>query len=83
MAFLWAGHCKVPAWEVKPKGGGVLPANFFKVGFEFVALCGGDGARRHMTGLIVAVNKAFFADVKRTHMLVFSPTWDDPLCIFL
>ncbi len=45
------------------RGGGVLPGNFFKVGLEFVALCGGDGTRPHVTGHFVAINEAFFADM--------------------
>jgi hypothetical protein len=40
-----------------------LLANFPKVGLEFVAFCLGNGARPHVTSLVVAVNKAFATHV--------------------
>jgi hypothetical protein len=72
--FFGPGIAKSRPGKSSQRGGGVLPANFFKVGFEFVVLCGGDGTRCHMTGFIVAVNKAFFADVPAdAHAGVFVP----------
>jgi hypothetical protein len=45
------------------RGGGVLLANFFNVGLDFIVLCLGKGARPHVTSLVVAVDKAFGTDV--------------------
>ncbi len=57
--------------------------NFFKVGLEFVAFHGEDGACPHVTGIIVAiVNKAFSADVPAgAHAGVFVPLGTIP-CAF-
>ncbi len=65
------------------RGGGVLTANFFTVGLEFVALCGGDGVRPHVNGLIVEINKAFFMDVPAdAHAGVFVPLETIPRAFF-
>ncbi len=45
------------------RGGGILLANFFKVGLEFIALCLGNDAHAHVTSLVVAVDEAFGMDV--------------------
>jgi hypothetical protein len=61
--FFGPGIIKSRPGKSGRRGGGVLLANFFKVGLEFIALCLGNGARPHMTSLVVAANKAFGADV--------------------
>ncbi len=45
------------------RGGGVLSANFVEVGLESSVLRVGNGASPCMTGLVVAVDKAFSMDV--------------------
>ncbi len=53
-----------PSLGIQAKwGGGVLLANFVEVGLESSALCMGNDASPHMTSLVVAVDKAFDADV--------------------
>ncbi len=41
----------------------ILPANFGDVGLKNVLLCLGDGGRFNVTCFVVAVGKAFAADV--------------------
>jgi hypothetical protein len=69
------GIAKSWPWKSGRRGGGVLPANFFEVGLEFIALRGGDGKCPHVTSFIVAINKAFSTDVPAdAHSGVFLPT---------
>jgi hypothetical protein len=65
VGWLFFGPGITKSWPGKSdqRRGGVHPANSFEVGLEFSALCGGGGARPHLTGFIVAINKAFSVDL--------------------
>jgi hypothetical protein len=57
--FFGPGIAKSQPGKSGRKGGGGIRAKIFKVGLEFIAIHGRGGARLHVTGLIVGVNKAF------------------------
>ena len=56
------GIAKSRPGESGQGGGGILPADFFKIFLEFDVLCLGNGACSNVARLVVAVNEAFTVD---------------------